>query len=152
MIIEIDTNLLEYPLDGFLHQANCFHTMGGGIAFFIKKKYPELYEADVQHGPRGDVGRLGQFSFVKCHDDKIGYNLYSQHNFGGMHRNTNYEALYSGLAKIKIHSEENNIHKLGLPRNMGCVLGGGSWRVVKAIIDDVFDNWGDELYICNYNP
>jgi hypothetical protein len=44
------------------------------------------------------------------------------------------------------------VKRLGFPRNMGCVLGGGDWRVVKALIESVFE--GDPeitIYICNYN-
>lgn len=148
MITEVDVSLLEYPLDGFIHQCNCFHTMGGGIALAIRNKYPELYAADVKHGKRGDSSRLGKFSTVKCHDDKQGYNMYGQYNFGGWHRNTDYEAVYNGLAAIVLHAAENNVIKLGLPKNMGCRLGGGNWNIVRAIIDDVFED--SELYICNY--
>ena len=65
MIHEFDVNLLEYPLDGFIHSCNCFHTFGAGIALQIKRKYPELYEADAKHGPAGDRNRLGTFSTIK---------------------------------------------------------------------------------------
>ena len=151
MIIEVTENLLEYPLDGFIHQANCFQTMGSGIAYSIKKKYPELFQADLNHGRSGDNSRLGKFSTVKCHDDKQGYNLYGQYNYGCHKRQTNYEAVYSGLSLIKEHAMNNNILKLGLPKRMGCVLGGGSWAVVEAIIKDIFENYTNDLYICDYN-
>ena len=150
MITEVDANLLEYPLDGFMHQANCMHVMGGGIALQIKNKYPELYKADIMHGHKGDRARLGKFSTIKCHDDKQGYNMYGQYNLGTWARQTNYEAVYNALVSIRDHAEDNNVIKLGLPNGMGCVLGGGSWRVIRAIIDDIFDNWVNELYICNY--
>jgi O-acetyl-ADP-ribose deacetylase (regulator of RNase III) len=126
--------------------------MGAGIAAAIRKKYPELYEADKKHGPAGDRSRLGKFSTVKCWDDKQGYNMYGQYDFGGFYRNTNYEAVYEGLAAIALHAAENNILKLGLPKNMGCALGGGNWKIVRAIIDDIFENESGELFICNYTP
>ena len=151
MIHEIDANLLEYPLDGFIHSCNCFHTFGGGIALRIKNKYPELYKADIQHGRKGDHTRLGQFSTVKCHDDKQGYNMYGQHNFGMEKRHTNYEAVYTGLQGIAQHALQTNVIRLGLPKNIGCVLGGGDFRIVRVIIEVVFDSdSGIELYICNY--
>jgi O-acetyl-ADP-ribose deacetylase (regulator of RNase III) len=151
MIKEVDTDLLEYSLDGFIHQCNCFHTMGVGIALCIKNKYPELYKADIHHGRKGDITRLGKFSVVKCHDDKYGYNLYGQYNYGLQQRHTNYEAVYTGLIGIRNHATQANIIRLGLPKNMGCRLGGGSWGIVKAIIDDIFEKWPHELYICNYD-
>ena len=152
MIIEVDANLLEHPLDGFAHQCNCFHTMGGGIAARIKAKYPEAYKADQQHGHRGDISRLGKFSVVKARDDKYIYNVYGQFNFGGWKRNTDYEALHNGLTGVRNHAIEVNVLRLGLPKNMGCVLGGGSWLVVRAIIEDIFADCSVELNICNYEP
>ena len=152
MILEFDVNLLEHPLNGFLHQANCYHTMGSGIAFAIKRKYPELYQADVDFGGIGDITKLGKFSTAQLHDGKRGYNMYSQFGFGGDRRATNYEAVYDGLEAIKEHATNNNILKLGLPKNMGAALGGGSWRVIRAMIDDIFNDWENELHICNYTP
>lgn len=150
-IEEVNENLLDYPLDGFIHQCNCFHTMGGGIALRIKQKYPEALKADLRHGRRGDITRLGKFSVVKAHDDKYIYNMYGQYNFGMEKRQTNYEAVYNGLMGIARHAITANVMRLGLPKNMGCRLGGGSWNVVRAIIEDIFDkDCGIKLYICNY--
>lgn len=150
MIIEVEADLLVYPLDGFMHQTNCFHTMGSGIAKAIREKYPELYKADCEHGRRGAMTTLGTFSTCKLHDDKQGYNAYGQFNFGGWKRNTNYEAVYTAMLGIKDHATANNILKLGLPKMMGCKLGGGSWYVYRAIIEDIFGQWENELYICDH--
>ncbi len=152
MINEIDADLLECPLDGFAHSCNCFHTFGGGIALRVKQKYPEAYKADLMHGRRGNSTRLGKFSYVKAHDDKYIYNVYGQFNLGTWARMTNYEALYTGLAGVHDHALEANVRRLGLPRKMGCSLGGGSWTVVRAIIEDIFANSPIELSICNYEP
>ena len=152
-IIEVNANLLDYPLDGFGHSANCFHTFGAGIAASIKAKYPEAYEADVKFDRRGDIGKLGKFSFAKTYDEKYIYNLYGQYSMGGWKRQTNYEAIANALTGVKEHAFNNLVKRLGFPRNMGCALGGGDWRVVNALIQSVFE--GDdnfEIYICNYNP
>jgi O-acetyl-ADP-ribose deacetylase (regulator of RNase III) len=151
MIYEINANLLEYPLDGIIHQANCMCCFGGGIAAQIKRKYPELYEADINYGRAGDISKLGSFSTVKCHDGKQGYNLYGQYGYGVDRRQTNYEAVYTGLVGIAQHAIQGNVMRLGLPKNMGSCLGGGNWLIIKSIIDVVFDtDSGIDLYICNY--
>jgi hypothetical protein len=124
--------------------------MGGGIALRVKQKYPELFETDLKHGRRGDYARLGTFSTVKCHDDKQGYNMYGQYQFGTQSRQTDYEAVYTGLKGIHDHAMLNNINKLGCPFKMGCVLGGGSWIIVNAIINEIFAISLIEFYICNY--
>lgn len=149
MIIELNTNLLEYPLDGIIHQANCFHTMGGGIALRIKNKWKEAYDADVLYAPRGDRDKLGKFSLAILPSNFHIYNLYGQYSTG-YGRNTSYDALADGLALIEKHAVENGLKKLGLPCKMGCVLGGGTWAIVKTIIIDVFEHSSIELNICNY--
>lgn len=149
MITEIDTNLLEYsPLDGIIHQANCFHKMAGGIAFQIKQKFPEAYEADLKTTV-GDKSKLGSFSVAVLPTNYHIYNLYSQYNFG-FGRMTNYEAFTVGLSLIERHAFNNGLKKLGLPKFIGCRLGGGDWRIVKTIIEVTFENSPIDLYICNY--
>lgn len=148
MINEIDANLLEYPVDGIIHQANCFHTMGGGIALRIKNKFPEAYESDLAT-PKGDREKVGTFSVAVLPSNLHIYNMYSQYMFG-MGRQTDYTAVANGLEKIVLHALENGLKSLGLPKYMGCRLGGGSWPVVRAIIDEVFSVRDIDLYICNY--
>lgn len=149
MINEINANLLEYPLDGIIHSCNCFHTMGGGIALRIKDKFPEAYKADLQT-EYGDRTKLGTYSMAILESNFHIYNLYGQFDFGKNWRNTSYDALNEGLANIEKHARLSGLIKIGLPKRMGCVLGGGSWVVVRAIIEDVFDSSSLELYICNY--
>ena len=152
MIQEIDADLLEYPLQGIIHQSNCFHTFGSGIAKHIREKYPEAYDADIKSGSRGDSHRLGGFSIGhSTKEDKYIFNLYGQYNYGAMARFTSYDALDRGLRKIEAYARENNLSTLGCPKNMGCMRGGGSWPIVRAIIEDVFKDSPIELYICNYD-
>lgn len=152
MIIEQNEDLLEFPLQGIIHSANCFHTMGSGIARLIREKYPEAYDADLKSGTKGDSHRLGTFSVTHVlKEDKYVFNLYGQYNYGAMARFTSYDAVDRGLRKIEAYAQENHLSTLGLPKKMGCMRGGGSWPIVRAIIEDVFKESPIELYICNYN-
>jgi O-acetyl-ADP-ribose deacetylase (regulator of RNase III) len=148
MIIEAKANLLEYPVDGILHQANCFHTMGGGIALRIKQKFPEAYEADLKT-KCGDISKLGTFSVAVLPSNFHIYNVYGQFSFG-QGRQTRYDALHDGLTAVERHARENGLQSLGLPCRMGCVLGGGTWNIVEAIIDDIFYSSPLSLHICDY--
>lgn len=152
MTHEINANLLEYPLDGIIHQANCFHTMGGGIALRIRNKWPEAYEADLQT-EHGSKDKLGTFSVAILPSNFHIFNMYSQYTFG-MGRQTNYDAVVRGLEAIREYAIANGLQKLGLPKYMGCRLGGGYWPVVRQIIAEVFENDGlnspIDLAICNY--
>ena len=152
MIQEIDANLLDYPVQGIIHQANCMHTMGSGIARLIRDKYPAAYDADLKSGTKGDSHRLGTFSVAHVlKEDKYVFNLYGQYNYGAMARFTSYDAIDRGLRKIEAYARENHLSTLGLPKNMGCMRGGGSWPIVRAIVEDVFKESPIELYICNYD-
>jgi O-acetyl-ADP-ribose deacetylase (regulator of RNase III) len=149
MIHEINVNLLEYPLDGIIHQANCFCCQGAGIAARIKSKFPEAYEADCKT-IKGDRNKLGTFSVAVLPSNFHIYNMYSQYDMGVEHKQTLYDAVDNGLRLIQKHARENGLQTLGLPKNMGCVLGGGQWPVVRAIIECVFFDSPLDLYICNY--
>jgi O-acetyl-ADP-ribose deacetylase (regulator of RNase III) len=151
MIKEIDANLLEFPLEGLMHQANCMHVMGSGIAKSIREKYPEAYHADVTSGNKGS-NRLGTYSVAQTKDGKWIYNLYGQFNYGTHTRQTSYDAVCNGLVKIRKNIEEKNLKTFGCPKLMGCALGGGSWDIVRAIINDVFEDCEIEFYVCNYQP
>ena len=151
MITDVNENLLEFPLDGFMHSCNCFHTFGAGIALSVRQKYPEAFDADRKHGRRGDMSRLGKFSYVKAHDDKYIYNIYGQYNFGTWSRMTNYEAMYNGMFLVKEHAINNNVNRIGLPNNMGCKLGGGDFRIIRTMIEVIFEEYNGEVFICNYN-
>ena len=159
MITEINANLLEpivtetetINLDGIIHQANCMHIMGGGIALRIRNKFPEAYEADLKT-PKADPKKLGTFSVGVLPSNFHIYNMYSQFNIG-FGRMTDYSAVVNGLEAIRENAIENGLKKLGLPKYMGCRLGGGYWPVVRAIIEEVFDSKSEgilDLYICNY--
>jgi len=148
MIHEVDVSLLDQPLDGIIHQANCMHIMGGGIALRIRNKWPEAYEADLKT-PKSDPKKLGTFSVAVLPSNFHIYNLYSQFNIG-FGRMTNYEAVATGLSAIKYHAANAGLKTLGLPKFMGCKLGGGDYRIVRAIIEVEFENSPLDLYICNY--
>lgn len=152
MIVRKDCNIFDGGAEGIIHQANCQNTMGSGIAKQIHARYPEVYEEDCKT-KAGDYSKLGTFSWVKTNDGKFYiYNCYSQFRYGREQRHTNYEAVYNGLVSIKKHAESHQLNSLSLPHNMGCMLGGGSWHIVNAIIEDVFDNSDIVLYICRYEP
>lgn len=151
MIKLITGDMLEAPLDAFMHQANCFCTMGSGVAKSVREKYPEVYAADCKT-VKGDKTKLGTFSFAHTHDAKIGYNLYSQYDFGHDGKQyTNYDAMRTGFIAIKKHLE--NIipfATLGMPCRMGCTRGGGNWILVLAMVYEIFDNTPLTVVVCEF--
>lgn len=150
LIFYVKGDLLKSDCDVIAHQANCFSTMGSGIAYHIKKKYPEAYQADKEF-PLKPKERLGQYSIatVGGEDGKQRYivNLYGQYMFGGGERHTNYEALGSALELMMSHIEGSNDIKVGVPYKMGCGLGGGDWDFVESILDQIANRYSVPIYI-----
>ena len=157
MIQEVKADIFKVKSDVIVHQANCFHTMGSGIACFIRENFPEAYLADCQT-KRGAPEKLGTFSFARVKNDafpdvKVIVNLYSQFDFGREFRCTRYDAMVEGLTLLrdKLRAKAKGQRRtVAIPFRMGSNLGGGDWRVVRAIIESVFGDEPDfDVLICD---
>lgn len=160
----VSGNILDaIGIDAIVHQSNIHHTMGGGLARFIRWTYPEAYVADCQT-PLGDINKLGTFSWTRVYNqnDKesslLIYNCYSQGNYGqdeGV-RYTDYDAVEECFKKVKEDLQEKFKFRskpiiLGIPYGYGCGLGGGDWTMVEHIINTIFKdgNVSVEVYRLN---
>ena len=159
MVKEIESDIFLADTDVIIHQANCFCTMGSGIARFIREKFPEVYEADCMT-EKGSLDKLGSYSCARVVSEnpnprlKYIVNLYSQFNFGRDEKHTNYEAMYQGLVKLRdkiVNNPQSTVKTLAIPHRIGSNLGGADWNVVKAIIYSVFENCPLTVLICK-NP
>lgn len=145
MIITVKGDLLDSDCKVIAHQANCFNTMGAGIARQIAKTYPRAYEADLKT-IKGHRKKLGTFS-LSIGNPEI-YNLYGQYGFASQTKPaTDYKALEKALKAMKndiFHrsalAQNYGWPKVGLPSFMGCGLGGGDWSTVLGIIEKIFGN------------
>lgn len=156
MIIEHDGDLLLAPADIIIHQCNCFHVMGGGIAKTIKDTFPEAYDTDCLKSVKGDATKLGSFNFTKVSYEKnprLKYvcNLYGQYKYGRDKRYTSYDALAEGFTALQEGARSRKIiPTLAVPYKIGCNLGGGSWLIVQAILQDIFAESPVPLMICKF--
>lgn len=146
-------DLLQSDCNVLIHQANCYQTMGAGIAKQIRNKYPEAYRAD-QHDQRRPLERLGSYS-VGYHLPTNQYivNLYAQLHYGTQKRQTDYNALRMALqATFAWLDTIDPLKKLtiGLPYGMGCGLAGGDWSIVVKIIEEVSSCAHREITIFQY--
>lgn len=124
---------LEGQFDVIVHGCNCFHTMGGGIAAQIRRKFPEAYDADLQT-IYGDKDKLGTFSsaFAKTETgvDFLIVNAYTQFKYGsGLH--FDYDAFEKVCKRLK---ERFKGQRIGLPM-IGAGLAGGDWNEIVSIIE-----------------
>ena len=141
--------LLTREINCLIHQANCYHTFGGGIAKEIAQRIPSAYEADLLT-PLGE-SKLGDGSVAELGPNKCVVNLYSQGGVSNTKRMTNYGALALGLTKIadgfaKTLQEADGSCVIGMPR-IGCGLGGGDWEIVSEIIEFAFRNFKGKVVV-----
>lgn len=146
---EITGNLLDLAESGefeiIAHGCNCFHTMNSGIAKDIHKRYPEVYQADVEGSKYGDESKLG--TLTKCNTKNFGFlviNCYTQFRYGSngaYERYCDYGAIRSCMSKIREYVQNTYSPvlwteiRIGLPL-IGCGRAGGQWHIVEKIVED----------------
>lgn len=135
------------------HQANCFSTMGAGIAKQIKEKYPMAYNADKDCGMSPE-DRLGKYSVVVYPDiPLIIFNLYGQYAYGRGRVHTNYDSLSSALNYMFQTLTSNQPVfsgfpiKVGMPYGTGAGLAGGNWDTIYSLIQEVSDKYQIDVYL-----
>lgn len=143
---------INNEINVLIHQANCFNTMGSGVAKEIKARLPEMFQADCET-IKGHVEKLGSYSCAIFEGDdgelKYGFNLYSQYRYGVEKQHTNYDKMKKGLTSIKNYldlSIGKTKKKVGIPK-LGCGLGGGDWSVVSDIVSEIFVEQDYEIYV-----
>lgn len=156
MINHVKGNLLDSNCDYICHQVNCQGVMGSGIAKQIRERFPEVYERYIDLyrfltkrylDPSGMLGDIDIVPLKKSSRHII--NMYSQDTCGyDGKRYTSYDAFANALHSIK---EKVPFGKsIGFPKNIGCGLGGGSWRIISALIEETLGK-DFEVYIYEYD-
>lgn len=161
---EVEGNLITLAKQGkfdvVIHGANCFCTMGAGIAplmamAFGCDSFPMEHEDYT-----GDINKLGTIDYqIQHYPDSSNFlegfyvvNAYTQYGFGKNHKNgsaipLDYEALTLCMRKV------NHIFKgkkVGLPA-IGCGLAGGSWDIVSKIIQKELVDCDVEVILLSQN-
>jgi O-acetyl-ADP-ribose deacetylase (regulator of RNase III) len=142
---EIQGNLLTLADQGkftlIAHGANCFHTMGAGIALQIAKKWPEALKADKKT-PKGRKSKLGTLSHATVttqnQTDLVIVNAYTQFGWGSsknaQEQEERYTAIRNALKALRTQFQSPTL-KIGLPL-IGAGLAGGDWKVIKTIFEE----------------
>lgn len=135
MKIVIGNLLTQTEVPDIAHGANCFCTMGAGVAKGIVALYPEAYEADKET-LTGSFAKLGSYSQAICKDKTV-YNVYTQYGFNPNTKPAEYGAIYNGLLDVAYSVNAVGKRQFAIPYHMGCGLAGGDWLTVNDIILEV---------------
>lgn len=155
----IKGDLLEGEWDFACHVVNSYITMGSGVAYFLRKKWPQIYQADLDHNEEWSENhvddKLGTFSFAPLDDHRGVYNLYAMWGIGNdgnpLHRNCSYDALYNAMFRMcsditKKHPLMEKVN-VGVPYLMGCCRAGGSWKIVESILTDLEEYFEEITFV-----
>jgi hypothetical protein len=145
-------DLLEVEKGIIAHQVNIYGIMGGGVALYLAKRYPNLeqdYQSfcaamspQVPYKNRDFSDYLGHvffwndgiLSYNKC--DLIVANCFSQ---GGESKSshTSYDAIVSCFDKIEAFRKKHDISpdkSTYVPFGYGCGIADGNWNIVRTIL------------------
>jgi hypothetical protein len=109
--------------------------MGSGVAAGIKYTYPGAYSHYRKEYE--DTGlRLGTNNIFPVSATLVIVNAIGQEDFGSGKRFVSYDAIQECFEKLN-----DRIANSDFPREVhipmiGCGLGGGSWTIIKSIIED----------------
>ena len=136
-MLTLKGDLLEFAEQGYfdaiIHGANCFCTMGAGIARQIKNRYPAAYLADCAT-IRGDQSKLGSYSYAFIEQfNFVVINAYTQFS---TNTQLNFQDLFDYAAfELVLASIASNFkgYRFGLPLIGAGLAGGDSARIISII-------------------
>jgi O-acetyl-ADP-ribose deacetylase (regulator of RNase III) len=133
----------EGKFDVIVHGANCFNTMGGGIARQIKDHFPDAWLAD-QHSVWGDTDKLGCYTIGNWHDLVI-VNAYTQY---GMNKGKDmkdlfeYDSFKTILNKLAVRYPNKSF---GFPM-IGMGLAGGDSEKIMALLKSFSEKIENDIF------
>ncbi len=114
------------------HQVNCKGVMGAGLALQIKRRHPQVFD-DYLAAYRAGHLQLGNVVMTKIRKHLYVASICGQDDYGRDPRKvyTIYHELLKGLERVVKFAEDNQVHPVYVPFQMGCGLANGDWPLVK---------------------
>ena len=137
----LEQSLLSVTKGVIIHQVNCQHVMGAGIALAIRKMYPQHYQ-DYMNSKL----YLGAVVTTKIAKDFGIIGMCSQDRYGRDKRYTDYEAFVTCLKVIANLKAKAPAVAYYMPVGIGCNNAGGDWNVVSALIEE----FAPFIILCSY--
>ena len=133
------------------HQTNVHGVYGAGCALSIKNKFPIAYkEYNYYCDDNSGINILGNCQITNTEYPTIFVaNLFGQSDFGTYQRQTNYEAIYVALEKLKMRVKNEEV-TLAFPIGMSSGLGGGNWNIIYTMIVETFKDSNCTLIFVEY--
>lgn len=135
----------EHQARAFAHGCNCQGSMGAGIAKGFRERYPTMYE-EYRTLCKSEPRRfnLGDAWLWKDEKQPWVFNLGTQEGY--WRARASYEAIETALRLMREMADAERITRIAVPR-IGVGYGGLSWKKVRTIIEQVFDDWSGDLIV-----
>ncbi len=98
---------------------------------FCNGREPESLLGELQLVPAGGKRVANLFGQLKFGRSKVVY--------------TNYDALGKALRELKDYAQQEEM-SVALPYQIGCGLANGDWKVVEAMLQEIFADYKVTLY------
>lgn len=152
MIHYVKGNLLDTDCDYICHQVNCKGVMNSGVARQIREKWPWVFASYSEYCNRyknrneSPLGEIWGVSIVRANrSNQWVINMFAQETFGYYGgRFTSYDAFEQCLIAMRDRLYKDKT--IAFPKNIGCGLGGGNWKVISALIEEILGE-DYEVYI-----
>lgn len=113
--------------------------MGGGVAWQVRKRYPEVYVEYVKEFHKNGAYELGFIQPIAVSEDLIIVNAITQKYYGNDGtRYVDYDAVRLCFRHVAKFSR-NVFMPIHYPA-IGAGLAGGDWDIISAIIDEELEN------------
>ena len=152
MIRYVKGDITNSNCDIICHQVNCQGAMNSGVAKAIREKWPEVYVnykfwCDINAAE--DLLSREQMILVDYEPDRYVVNMFAQLNYGyDGKRYTSYDAFWNCLNELKQEMPEDAT-SIAFPYKIGCVRGGANWKIIRAMIEEVFAGRDVTFYYLN---
>jgi O-acetyl-ADP-ribose deacetylase (regulator of RNase III) len=124
-------DILNIPTGVIVHQVNCQHVMGRGLALAIRQKWPEVFKEYIAY-----AWKPGQVQFVKVATNLYVCNLAGQLNYGLSKPHTMPEAHLWAWPKVAKWASKREL-PVYAPWKIGCGCAGGDWAVIQPLIENI---------------
>jgi O-acetyl-ADP-ribose deacetylase (regulator of RNase III) len=146
----IKGNILDMPNGLICHQVNCQGVMGAGLAYQIKKEYPnKVFQEYLRFCNENNYDVMGQTQIIEVGTEHYIANLFGQYSYGRGEQ-TNYNMLKQSLERAALFSVEENVTYVYIPYRMGAGLAGGNWDKIVDIVLDVEEEFNIEITAVKY--
>jgi len=132
MITYTKGDIFESDIAVIIHSCNAQGKYNAGFAKQMRSRHPKAYTAYMDAWKNGF--KLGDVIWAESNDKLIG-NLIGQMYYGReLKRYVSYDALSLGFASVNRIMKFADDKRVAMPL-IGANLGGGSWKIISAIIE-----------------